>query len=127
MEDMGTPSWKDEIITWAYSTDEYADQDWDLEIISSEENYPTILSLADDQLCGHRDFFLRCLYKLVGYCVVEGRSGIRKNAVEKLVIDGAGALTEEVKLWSTRSAELLKYPKKFNYAAWCEAGLAGKV
>jgi hypothetical protein len=67
MNDPWNPT-DDEIIHWAYDAESLHEQDWDL-AITEISRASLFMRLAADASCPTRQFFLQCLYLLVGDAV----------------------------------------------------------
>jgi hypothetical protein len=114
-----------ELHAWAASGDLAPMQDWDL-IIAEPIRAPVLIDLAADGPAESREFFLHCLYLLVGDAVRSRFNTASKETVEDVL---AGAETtagesESIALWLARSRRLLEHPEEFEYDAWCGGGLA---
>jgi len=114
----------EEIRQWASIAGElYPCEDWDL-IIATPEREALFLELAATKTCPNRGTFLRVLYLIVGDAV---RTSWRTRSVEHvagMIGAGRGSGAAEVRLWATRSSELVAKPSRFNYTDWCDGGLA---
>lgn len=113
-----------EIREWAFDADSLAPcEDWDL-ALSWAQDERVYLSLASDDSCPKRRFFLSVIYLMVGDAV---RS--KFNVRSRPIIEGFIALGDEyrhpdIQSWQTRSRRLLANPDLFDYADWCGGGLA---
>ncbi|HEX6699218.1 MAG TPA: hypothetical protein VF101_00650 [Gaiellaceae bacterium] len=114
-----------ELRAWAQSGDFAPMEDWDL-IIAEPLRAPTLIDLAADGPPESREFFLRCLYLLVGDAVRSGFNSAPKEDVEAVLVGAEPAARESVSiaLWLARSRRLLEHPEEFQYDAWCGGGLA---
>lgn len=113
-----------EIRSWAYDAD--ADepcQDWGL-ALSWLQDESVYLSLAADEACPKRRFFLSLLYFRVGDAVRNGFRDRRKSIVIGLIERGNEYSHPDLSAWQRRSRDLIAYPAKFEYDAWCGGQLA---
>jgi hypothetical protein len=60
---------KKEIIEWAYNNQPQPEQDWEL-AVTEVENATLLLTLAADDNCKKRLFFLSCLYLALFFAIV---------------------------------------------------------
>ncbi len=124
MKDSINPT-DEEIIEWAYHSDGMYQEDWDI-IITSAEKGQMFLKLAADKDCPTRNFFLRCLYLLVGDTVRSKGIAHDLTIVSALLNEAQSIASPEVSRWVERSTKLMANPETFDYAAWCDGGLARK-
>jgi len=113
-----------EIRSWAYDPD--ADepcQDWDL-ALSWLQDESVYLSLATDDACPKRRFFLSLLYLMVGDAVRTDFRACPKPIVTGLIEQGSEYSHPDIIAWQRRSRELLANPATFQYDAWCGGQLA---
>jgi hypothetical protein len=115
----------DELRAWAQSGDFAAMEDWDL-LIAEPERASVLIELAAHGPPGSREFFLHCLYLLVGDAVRSRFNTATEQTVEAVL---AGAETtaresESIAVWLARGRRLLEHPDEFEYEAWCGGGLA---
>lgn len=115
----------EEFVAWAYDAvaGVPVTQDWDL-LIADDELAPALLRLAGDPVCPKRTFALHCLYIYAGDSV---RTGFRAHSKRKLgrLLEQADANGDAwVALWAYNTRQLIAKPKLFDYAEWCDGGLA---
>jgi hypothetical protein len=114
-----------DVVAWAYSDDPWAPmQDWDL-MLADPHDGEFLLRLASDPLCPKRDFFLHCLYILVGDYVRVLCAGVRTP----VALDGLLKVAEAnenltIGTWLHRSRNLIAHPETFDYDFWCNGGFA---
>jgi hypothetical protein len=113
----------EEVRAWAYSGDLAPEQDWDL-VLAEVHLAPTLIELVADERCPGRDFPLRVLYLLVGDAVRSGYQQTRPEDLEPLFSEAERRGELGLTTWATRSRQLLEQPDRFDYAAWCDGGLA---
>lgn len=115
----------EEIRQWAYDPNavDPLGQDWDL-VISSPEYADLILSLASDDNCPNCDYFLNCLYILVGDAVRTGGRAMPFEDLEELFSQAEETGNSYLLRWVARSRKLLKHPESFDYHKWCTGGWA---
>lgn len=113
---------------WAY--DQYAEeptQDFDLTVIALNINN-MIVEFASDSACPKQEFFLSCLYLIVGDAVMtEGKGDHTLQAVQELLKQCQHIKIPEIQRWITDSEHLLLNPDEFEYDAWCAGGLAAAM
>jgi len=116
-----------EIERWAYIPGAHypseMEQDWDL-MVTKPARADLLERLASDLACPNRDFFLSCLYLLVG-------DAVRTNGSTWPLADARDWLSrerphppEDVALFLTRSKHLIAHPGEFDYHKWCGGGHA---
>jgi hypothetical protein len=107
---------------WAYRPDAMCPiEDWDL-AVTTDANSELLLEFAADSACPSRNFFLRCLYLLVGDAVRSAFRAHRRDVVERL-ISQVGDQSPSIIQWAERARTLLDAPPTaVDYALWCEGG-----
>lgn len=116
-----------EIRSWAYDPDAVDPcQDWDL-ALSWLQDESVYLSLAADDRCPKRRFFLSLLYLMVGDAVRTGFRVKPKPIVMGFIQHGNSYPHPDIIAWQQRSRELIANPKAFEYDAWCGGQLAYAV
>lgn len=124
MKDPNNPTPK-EIRQWAYhKTKNEPIRDWNI-VISTLGNAELLLALAEDKSCPKRQYFLECLYLLVGNSVSKHRA-TDAGKVEVYLARAEKSSEPAIVNWVTRSREILRDLRRFDYAEWCEGGLAKK-
>ncbi|MCA9017438.1 MAG: hypothetical protein KDA77_19100 [Planctomycetaceae bacterium] len=101
---------------------EWPHQDWDMEMACPEEAN-LILSLASED-CPQSDFFVSCLYIIVGSCVTTNGTSISRAKIDDLLLEGAKSSNKNVLHWVARSRDFLQNPEQFDQASWMEGGWA---
>lgn len=117
---------REEIIEWAYSDELEPEQDWNL-AVTEINNASLLLTLASDDNCPKRLYFLFCLYLLVGDDV--RTNGGAHGGVEAitLVLNHAEVFPHgDIIKWIERSRQLLAEPNLFVYSDWCDGGFVRK-
>jgi hypothetical protein len=103
----------------------WPDQDWNLAVargnLASE-----VLRLATDLACPNRSFFLGVLYLFVGDAVRTTWRAFDQKMIAALLDEGSRAADASIRRWVTRSRDLVQHPDRFDYADWCDGGLARK-
>lgn len=117
----------EEFVGWAYDPTAGApvDQDWDL-VVADDELAPALLRLACDPVCPKRTFALHCLYIYAGDSVRTGFRAHSKRRLTKLLEAADGKGDPWVNLWVYNTRALIADPRRFDYAEWCDGGLARK-
>ncbi len=116
----------DELVEWAYDPDAVEPvQEWAV-TITDLDRADLFLRLAADPACPNRIFFLKCLYLLTGDAVrFEGGEAARRILSPHL--ERARQLEDpRLARWAQRSLELIADPRRFDWTAWCEGGLAAE-
>lgn len=107
----------EEIRLWAYSNELIPEQDWEL-AVNSFENIPMICTFVDDKECKHTAFFLSSLYVFTGD-IVRAEEIEELNKLSQLIKKiEVTAKSEELKLWITRTKNLMQYPANYEYKFW---------
>lgn len=101
---------------------EWPHQDWDMEMACSE-HANLILSLADED-GPQSDFFVSCLYILVGSCVATRGASISRDQIDQLLRDGEKSSNKNVQHWVNRSHDFLQNPEQYDRTTWVEGGWA---
>ena len=121
MEDPCNPT-HDEIREWACDPDAHWAQDWEL-VVTCVENVELLFSLAGDDECPKQEFFLHCLYYLVG-SVVGGDGLIPSDDLERLLDRANASGNASLKRWAERSRTFIADPEAFDPACWLDGGWA---
>jgi hypothetical protein len=113
----------EELCAWAYQADAmWPTEDWDL-AVADDDRSTLVLRLATDVACPSRNFFLRCLYLLVGDAVRSGFVAHRRESVLGLLAQVPADCPPDVTRWANRSRELMAGPSsRVDYVLWCEGG-----
>lgn len=112
-----------QIRDWGSDPDaEWPDEDWDLSVATSE-NADLILALASGS-CPQAEFFVHCLYLLVGSCAATDEAFISRARVDALLTKGASSPNSDVRRWAERSRAFLANPKAYDRSCWVEGGWA---
>ncbi|QDT78046.1 hypothetical protein Mal35_14770 [Gimesia maris] len=101
---------------------EWPHQDWDMEMASSE-HADLILSLTSEN-CSQSDFFVSCLYILVGSCVASSGASISRTKIDELLLEGEKSSNKNVLHWVNRSRAFLKNPEEYDRSTWIKGGWA---
>lgn len=111
-----------ELEEWAYAVDlpyPPIEQDWDL-IVTRISRGALLLKLASDATCPRQNFFLRCLYLLIGDSVrTKFNIFFPRSAIEDLLVVASESQDKAVLQWVERSRFLIAHPETFNYEDWC--------
>ena len=122
MESVSNPSIS-EIKEWAYSDDDWPDQEWDL-FLSWKQDVGLYIELATDHNCPKQVFFRHMLYYLVGKAI-QGRFGDEKEFIIKGYLEKAEGIKHgDIKAWVKASENLLKNPESYEYENWSGGKLA---
>jgi hypothetical protein len=115
----------EELRAWAYKDDAmWPGEDWDL-AVTSEDRAELILQLAMDPACPSRDFFLRCLYLLVGDAVRTSFVVHSRQAVIDLLNRVPADCPPDIGRWVARARELIQGPPEaVDRDLWCDGGYA---
>ena len=124
MHDPANPT-HEEIRRWAFDPNavDPLGQDWDL-VVSSPEYAELILSLAADDNCPNCDYFLNCLYILIGDTVRPNEHTMRAEELQALFNQANETGNPHLQRWVARSRSLLRDPASFDYNTWCSGGWA---
>lgn len=101
---------------------EWPHQDWSMELACSE-HANLILSLTSED-CPQSDFFVSCLYILVGWCVATNGASISRAKIDELLLEGEKSSNKNVLHWVDRSRAFLKNPEQYDRSTWMEGGWA---
>ncbi|MBX3424033.1 MAG: hypothetical protein KF752_20960 [Pirellulaceae bacterium] len=98
----------------------WPDEEWDMSVAISE-NADLIFRLADEA-CPQADFFVHCLYVLVGSFAAAGPSFRSNGEIEALVMMAASSHNIDVRRWGERSRVFPADPGAFDRESWVEGG-----
>jgi hypothetical protein len=115
-----------DVMTWAFSKEDPCRpiEDWDI-ILAHGLDGEVLLRLASDQQCPKRDFFLHCLYILVGdYVRVLLGGRWTPPSLDDLLVHAATSDNPTIRTWCQRSRNLIAHPETFDYDFWCNGGFA---
>jgi hypothetical protein len=101
----------------------YPVQDWDLAVADIRHGR-LLLDLASDRQCPQRDFFLSCLYLLVGDAVRSQGRSTDFASLEGLLREAEARNEPCLGLWAKHARHVLANPGEFDYRQWCDGGLA---
>lgn len=101
---------------------EWVHQDWDWEVARAE-HADLILSLADEN-GPQSDFFVSCLYILVGSYMTTNGASISRDKIEELLRKGEQSSNQNIQHWVNRSRAFLKNPEQYDRATWADGGWA---
>lgn len=101
---------------------EWPHEDWDMELASAEEA-DLILSLTSED-CPQNEFFVSCLYILVGSCAATKGASISRAKIDTLLNAGEKSSNKNVRHWVDRSRAFLKNPEQYDRSTWIEGGWA---
>lgn len=115
----------DELRQWAKSDEMWPAQDFDLSVADSSR-IPLLLELTSSS---QRDFFLRCLYLVVGDAVRSSFNTTPRPELEAALDDVAKEEVDDpaIRRWISDSRYLIAHPETFTYDAWCDGGLARRA
>ena len=109
---------REEVVRWAYAPNVYTPtQDFEL-AVCTPELHDLILQCASDQACPHQDFFLSCLYVLIGDALRSKWKVFPEMLIKNLIKKGKQSTTQEVQMWAKRAEELIANPTLYNYDQW---------
>lgn len=120
MKDPYDPSIK-EIREWACDKHSIIPvQDWDL-MITDLKKVPLFLALSIDPEVTYekRNFFLACLYLLVGETIRSNGIEHRMEDLRSFIENSSSLQDPTIQKWVSRSQELVKNPDLFDYDKWC--------
>jgi hypothetical protein len=113
----------EEIRDWGSDPDaEWPDQEWDTTVATSN-NVDLIFSLAN-QACPQAEFFVHCLYVLVGSCVASGGEFISRSRIDTLLTKAENSPNADLRRWVERSRAFLCDPDAYDRSCWVEGGWA---
>ncbi|MCB8976485.1 MAG: hypothetical protein H6657_03555 [Ardenticatenaceae bacterium] len=109
---------REEVLRWAYTPNVYTPtQDFELAVYTPEL-HDLILQCASDQACPHQDFFLSCLYVLVGDALRSKWKVFSETLIINLIMKGKQSPTLAVQMWAKRAEDLIAKPTLYNYDQW---------
>ncbi|MDX6548184.1 MAG: hypothetical protein QOG33_1734 [Gaiellales bacterium] len=123
-KDLGNPT-PVELTSWAFSDQKTWIQDWHI-IVTRPNLADTLLVLGANPRCPEQEFFLTCLYLLVGDAVWSRYKTSTAEEINSLLLRARGIPNEWIETWIERSAQLIENPSTFEYEDWCHGGLARK-
>ncbi len=113
-----------ELREWAANPDaQWPTQDWDL-AVARDDLSGDVLALAVSATPSRRAFFLEVLYLLIGDAVFREWLDHDRGVLLTLLEEASSFPDHSIQLWVRRSRRLLEHPEEFDYAAWCQGGLA---
>jgi hypothetical protein len=112
-----------ELREWASSDEPWPVQDFDL-MVADAERVPLLLELTSSR---NRDFFLSCLYLVVGDAVRSRFNTCSPADVESALEHATATAARDpaIRRWIEESRRALASPDDFDYEAWCELRTAG--
>ena len=115
----------EELRSWAYDAGAmWPTEDWEL-AVTRDDMSTLILQFATDLACPSRNFFLRCLYLLVGDAVRSNVVAHQREVVLNLLARVSGDCPPDVTRWAERSRALVSGPSDaVDYDLWCAGGYA---
>ncbi|MEN7549861.1 hypothetical protein AAG747_18190 [Rapidithrix thailandica] len=117
MKDVYNPD-REDILEWIDSkTDGWPDSDWDLYVLS-EENDLLIFELANKLTSSKRDFFIHVLYYMVGEYMSDNRNVKKRSRIDRLLGLVDEKATKEVQEWKGKTIELFQGKLKYESAFW---------
>ncbi len=120
--DYVNPTQKD-IRDWGgQANGDWPDQDW-AQTVATRENADLIFQLADEG-CAQGEFFVHCLYVLVGSFAATGDSFIPRSILAVLLSRGSNSRNADVCRWSERSEAFLADPNAYDRECWVGGGWA---
>mgnify|MGYP001377314915 CR=1 FL=1 len=115
-----------EIRDWAYTADaELPCEDWDLALLWTGFE-DLFLEFAADDNCPNSQFFLSMLYLMVGDSVRRGLDHQVEFNMQDFIRKASNYDHEALRVWSSRSQDLLRHPERFDYGDWCGGRLASE-
>jgi hypothetical protein len=113
----------EELSAWAFEAGAmWPTEDWDL-AVTTDDRSALILRLATDPTCPTRNFFLRCLYLLVGDAVRSDFVAHRREIVLELLARVPADCPPDVLRWANRAQELVAGPPDaVDHSLWCDGG-----
>jgi hypothetical protein len=111
----------DELRQWALGDGRWPVQDFDL-MVAEHNRLPVLLELTSSP---QREFFLRCLYLIVGDAVRSNFNTTMRSDLEDALDRAELALRDPaIDRWVSDSRALIAHPETFTYDDWCDGGLA---
>ena len=107
-----------ELREWAASDEPWPFEDFDL-MVADVEQAPLLLELTSSR---KRDFFVSCLYLVVGDAVRSSFNTASRADVEAALEHAAATAAEDavIRRWIEQSRKLLASPGDFDYETWYE-------
>lgn len=108
-----------DVVAWAEAPDSsWPAADWDFYVMNGR-NDDLVLSLADSYSCRKRDFFVHCLYYLVGdHLNSANQSKERRTRIDRLLSLVQETSSAEVKEWRDRATRVLTGVDPFQPFEW---------
>lgn len=116
----------DEIRSWAYSSEPWPHDEWDLFLAWKGET-DLYIQLATDPVCPKQRFFLHQLYYLAGYRFTQMPSREKHDRLEAVLASGCDSSHPDIQLWVCRCEQLMRGQLAYQYADWRGGGFAGYV
>jgi hypothetical protein len=132
--DYANPSEQD-LREWAYNPDAEAEQDFDL-MVAELRFGPLLVELAGDPNCPMREFFLSCLYLVIGnhfrgwHAPEHSRKPVSRSYKRRIrpykefVENSASNPDPLIQNWVSKSRQLLSDPRAVSYEDWCGGRIA---
>jgi hypothetical protein len=112
-----------DIRDWANDASaDWPDEEWDM-TVATRDNAVLIFQLADEA-CPQADFFVHCLYVLVGCFAATGDSFIPRADIHALIAKAGNSHNNGVRRWGDRSKAFLANPEAYDRECWVEGGWA---
>jgi hypothetical protein len=112
-----------ELTAWAFSDPKTWMQDWHI-IVTRPGLADTLVVLAANPRCPEQEFFLTCLYLLVGDAVWSRYHTSTAEEIDSLLLRTRGNPNVWIETWVERSTRLIENPSTFDSDDWCHSGLA---
>jgi hypothetical protein len=117
---------EEDIGKWARDPEGLCEQDWDI-AFTGIGHEPLFIELAADENCPKREFFLCCLYLLVGDAVRTQGHTTPYSHLEELFVRADATTKPWLVEWVKQSRDLIANPGRFRYDLWCDGGLARRA
>ena len=117
------PEHKD-VMKWVNSPESrWPAADWDYYVLNGN-NDDLVLDLANRSSCSKQEFFIHCLYYLVGDYVNEGMaSTVKRRRIQALLGCVDDEYSEEVLAWRARTQAALDGSERIDPMEWLHFGM----
>lgn len=109
----------EEVNVWAFDTSaEWPASDWDYYVMNGR-NDELVFRLANKETCSKKEFFIHCLYYLVGDYFNAEKENIKKlHRIDNLINMVNSNSSDEVKQWKEKTLKLLAQEISFDPNFW---------
>ena len=105
----------EDVLFWLAHNEKWPDPDWDLYVVNGK-NDDLVFQLANDNACPEQEFFLHCLYYIVGEVYISNDMEKYQERIDNLF--NKKALLPSVVHWKEKAALLLAGKITFDSDFW---------